>query len=239
MNTDGSGLKNNILDVPMGKQAKLIAWPHAKDFVVLVIMNRIYSRERSRIIAFDLANGESEVLAENVIGQYVWHLHPSQEYMTFKVRDYDEGKDNLVLVDFNTSEAIPLVEKEKLRVWGRRWSPDGKKIALSREKELSIYDLEEKTSEVISQRNYEYEIGFDWTSGGQKFLLLAPIDGEYHLIVMNNNFQEEKKIRVPVPFTEGETYYIWGLEDQALLKSTDKSALWRVNLETEEWKKVY
>jgi hypothetical protein len=237
MNTDGSGLKNNILEVPMGKQAKLIAWPQAKDFVVLVIMNRIYSRERSRIIAFDLVNGESKVLAENVIGQYVWHLHPYQEYMTFKVRDYDEGKDNLVLVNFNTSEAIPLFEKEKLRIWGRRWSPDGKKIALSSENELSIYDLEEKTFEIISKRNYEYEIGFDWTSDGQKFMLLSPIDGEYHLVVMSINFQEEKKIRVPVPIKRG--MYVWGLEGQSLLKSTDKGALWRVDLDTEEWKKVY
>jgi hypothetical protein len=237
MKTDGSGLKNKILNVPIGREAKLIAWPLGENSVVIMIRNRVYSRERSRIIMFDLENGESQVLEENIIAQYVWHLHPSQEYMTFKVRNYDVGRDYLVLIDFITFETIPMFENENLRIWGQRWSPDGKKIALSREKELWIYDLEEKTLEIVSKRNYEYEIGFDWTSDGQKFLLLSPIDGEYHLIIMNKNFQEEKKIKLPISFKGG--MYIWGLEDQALLKSTDKGALWCVNLETEEWKKVY
>jgi hypothetical protein len=237
MNLDGSGIKNLILDVPLGREARLIAWPRAKNFVVLMIWNRVYSREKSRIIIFDLENGESEVLCENVIGQYVWHRHPNQEYMTFKVRDYDEGTDSLILVDFKTFETHDLFEKEILRFWGRRWNPEGCKMAISREKEVLIYDMEEKEFHTISQRNYEYEIGFDWTSDGQRFLLLSPIDGEYHLIVMDNNFQEEKKIKVPFPFKG--SLYIWGLEDQALLKSTEKGALWRVDLETEEWKKVF
>ena len=100
-----------------------------------------------------------------------------------------------------------------------------------------VYDLEDKKIEKISQRNYEYEIGFDWTSDGQKFILLTPIDGENQLVIMDNNFQELKTIKIPMQFKGAIT--VRGLENVAILKGSGKGRFWRVDLETEEWKKVY
>jgi len=238
MNTDGSGLQSQVLAVPNSHEAKLIAWPSfGNSLAVLVQSGPLTRRKSSQIRLVDLDEGTSQVLEENVLVPYVWRLPPSQDYLTFKIRNYDEDKDNLVLLNLKTFESSELFSADFLKLWAWKWSPDGRKIAFSRERELWIYDLEEKKLEKISQRNYEYEPGFDWTTDGQKFILLAPIVGENHLIVMNQDFQEEKKIMIPIQFKGA--ILIWGLENCALLKSTGRGATWRVNLETEDWKKVY
>jgi len=110
-------------------------------------------------------------------------------------------------------------------------------IAFSSAKNVCVYSFKDMKSEIVGQGNYERGVGFDWTSDGQNFLLLAPADGEYHLIVMDKNFQEEKKIKIPVKFKDGNL--VWGLENRALLKGFGRGPFWRVDLETEEWKKVY
>lgn len=237
MKTDGTGLKSQILDVPEWKEAILIAWPRFEDSVVLEIKRRSVSREDSQITIIDLEDSTSQVLAENVLSPPLWHPSPDYDFLTLKIRNPDAEKDRFILLNLKTFETIELFSEEFLRLWAGKWSPDGRKIAFSRERELWIYDLEEKKLEKISQRNYEYEIGFDWTSDGQKFILLAPIDGENHLVVMDNNFEELKKIKIPIQFKG--SILIWGLENQALLKGTGKGSLWRVDLRTEDWKKVY
>ncbi len=237
MNADGTGIKSRILDFPQGKVAKLIAWPRFEDSVILMIGARIISRERAQIIKVDLENGSSRVLAENVLAPYIWHTSSDHDYLTLKIRNYEENKDTLALLNLVTFETKDLFSGEFLKMWAGKWSPDSRKIAFSKDRELWIYYLEEDRLKKISQRNYEYEIGFDWTSDGKKFILLAPIDGENHLVVMDEIFEEVKTIKIPVHLKGA--ILIWGLENQALLKVTGKGALWSVDLETEDWKKVY
>jgi hypothetical protein len=237
MKTDGTGRKSLNLDVPKGKEAQVIVWPRAEESLVLMIGERIISREKAQIIKVDLENGTSQLLADNVIAPYVWHPSPDQNYLTLKIRNYEENKDTLVLLNLKTLDTTELFSAEFLKMWAGKWSPDGSRIAFSRDRELWIFYVEEDRLEKISQRNYEYEIGFDWTSDGKKFILIAPIDGENHLVVMDENFEEIKKIKIPVRFESA--LLVWGLENQALLKGTGKGALWRVDLDTEDWKKVH
>lgn len=194
-------------------------------------------RENSQLVMFDLQDSSSRVLVENVLSPYLWHYHPTQEYLTFKVRNSAEETDSLFLINLENLEITELFSDKLLKMWAGKWSPDGRKLALSRDKALWIYDLEDKNLEKISQRNYEYEIGFDWTSDGEKFLLLAPVDGENRLAVMDKNFQEEKTIEIPMQFNGAIT--VRGMEKGVILRGTGKGHLWYVDLETEDWKKVY
>ncbi len=237
MNTEGTGTKSQILDVPAGREAILIAWPRSENSLVLEIRRRAILRENSQIVMIDLGDGTSRVLAENALSPYMWHYHPTQEYLTLKVRNYEEDRDSLFLMNLKNLEITELFSAKLLKMWAGKWHPDGRKIAFSRDKALWIYDLEKKKLERISHRNYEYEIGFDWTSDGQKFILLAPIDGENQLVIMDKNFQEEKTIKIPMQFKGAIT--IRGLENGAILKATGKGHFWRVDLETEDWKKIY
>ncbi len=238
INTDGSGLLSQVLDVPESQEAKLIAWPSFGDSLVVLVQAGPFTHQKSsQIRLVDLDEGTSQVLVENILVPPAWHLLPSQDYLTFKIRKDDDLKESLILLNLKTLEATELFSADFLKLWRGKWSPDGSKIAFSRERELWIYDVEEKKLEKISQRNYDYEIGFDWTLDGQQFILLAPIDGENQLVIMDKNFQEEKTIKIPMQFKGAIT--VRGLENGAILKVTGKGNFWRVNLETEEWKKVF
>jgi hypothetical protein len=231
-------LKDRTLDIPDSYEAKLAAWPSSGNNLFILISPGPFTREKSSHLQLaDLDENTVRNLAENIIFHPVWRIPPSQNYLTYKIRDDEDNKESLVLMDLKTLETTELFSAGFLKMWAGKWSPDGNKIAFSREKELWVYDLEEKKLEKISQRNYEYEIGFDWTSDGQKFILMAPIDGENQLVIMDNNFQELKVIKIPMPFKG--SISVWGLEKQAILKGTMKGALWCVDLKTEEWKKVY
>jgi hypothetical protein len=238
MNTDGTGLKSQILDVPESQDASLISWPSfGNSLVVLVHTGPLIRQKSSQVRMVDLNEGSSQCLVENILVPPVWHFPPSQDYLILKIRKEDENTESLVLLDLKTFETTELFSADFLKLWTGKWSPDGRKIVLSRERELWIYDLEQKKLEKISQRNYEYEIGFDWTPDGEKFILLAPVDGENQLVIMDKNFQEEKTIKIPIQFKGAIS--VWGLENQAILKGTMKGELWRVDIETEDWKKVY
>jgi Tol biopolymer transport system component len=241
MKTDGTGLKSKILDVQDSQVVDLIFWPSFGNGLVLVVHNGPLTRQKSsKVRMVDLVERTSQTLVENIVVPPVYrlgHLHPSQEYLIFKTLKDDEDKESLVLLNLKTLETAELFQAELLKLWSGKWSPDGNQIAFSRGRELWIYNLEEKKIEKISQRNYEYEIGFDWTSDGQKFILLAPIDGENQLIIMDKNFQEIKTIKIPMQFKGAIT--VRGLENVAILKGSGKGSFWRVDLETEEWKKVY
>ena len=55
--------------------------------------------------------------------------------------------------------------------------------------------------------------------------------------IMDNKFQELKTIKIPMQFKGDIT--VRGLENVAILKGSGKGRFWSVDLETEEWKKVY
>ena len=189
------------------------------------------------IITFNLTEGSQSVLIEELKPPRRVKTSPDQNYLILRARNFEQNNEMLLLLDLQFYEMNEVFSAEHLRLWGRKWSPDGRKIAFSREKELWIFDLDEKKLNKISQRNYEYEVGFDWTSDGQNFVLLAPIDGENHLVIMDKEFKKEKTIKIPIRFKG--SILVWGLKNQALLKGTGRSTLWRVDLESEDWKKVY
>jgi len=238
MNTDGTGLKSRILDVPESHEASLISWPsYGDDLVVLITTGPFVRQKSSQIRLVDLDEDTSQVLAEDVLVPPVWRLSPSQDYLTYKIRNIDQNKESLIILDLKNLETTELFSANFLKLWKGKWSPDGRKLAFSRERELWVYDIMEKKLEKISIRNYEYEIGFDWTMDGQKFILLAPVDGENQLVILDKKFQEEKTIKIPMQFKGAITVRV--LENGAILKGTVKGHFWYVDLETEEWKKVY
>lgn len=241
MKTDGTGLESQTLDVPDSHEAQLIFWPTFRDSLVLVVHTGPLARQKSsQVRMIDLDSGTTRTLVENIVVPPIWkfeRLPSRQEYLIFKTLKAEVDKESLVLLNLKTLETTELFSADLLKLWSGKWSPDGRKIAFSRERELWIYDLEKKELEKISQRNYEYEIGFDWTSDGKKFILLAPIDGENQLVVMDDNFREIRTIEIPMQFKGAIT--VRGLENVAILKGTGKGYFWSVDLESGEWKKVY
>lgn len=238
MNTDGTQIKSHRFDVFPLKNLELMAWPSESNNIIMLIEEKPPLQSKpAQIIEFGLTEENQYVLVEDFKAPRRWSVSPDQDYMVLRTHQHDEGDEIYVVLNLQTHEMNEIFSAEHLKVWGLKWSPDGRQIAFSRSKELYVYRLDEKEIKKISQRNYDYEIGYDWTSDGKKFVLHAPIDGENHMVVMDENFEEIKKIKITVPFKGA--LLVWGLENQVLLKGTGKGDLWRVDLETEDWKKVY
>ena len=246
MNTDGTGLKSQTIDFPPYKSLRLMAWPAHTNSVILGLeeMSPTFKTKAYKVIEVDLEKGVFQTIVEDVRGgKYRIWVSPKHNYLAYAINKL-ESKDILAVLNLETLEKNEALKADKLRLWGIKWNQNGDKLAFSRDKEIWVYSLAENRIKKISMRNYGYEIGFDWLFGGEKIVLYTPAfklyapasESDYFLKVLKEDFSEEKSVKIPFPIQE--PVYIWGLENKVLVRF-QRGPLWRVDLETEDWKKVY
>ncbi len=243
LDSSGSEIKSHVLDMPHFRDLELIAWPLLADYLFMLLEEKpIGQRSTYKLIKIGLNNGKQELIQDVLIESFIRQLKISvsnnHEFLAFAYSNRENDKDVLAILNLKTFEINEVFVADSLKLWAVKWSPDNTKIAFSRDKELWIHFLKENKAKKINQRYYGREIGFDWTQNGQKFVMIYPMYGDYHLRIMGEDWKEENLIQIPVPFKEG-SIFLWGLEDRALLKGMGKGPLWRIDLDTEEWKEVY
>ena len=240
MNIDGSGIRKKTIEFPAHySDFEVVAWPETGNHVILMLQMKSPSFKpiANTVVNVNLENMTQRILFESVIGEiYRIKVSPAHDYLALSSRGDPDGKEKLFLLDLKTLEKKIVFEADVLKLWELKWSRDGKKILFSRTNELWTYFLPEGRLQKISQRNYRHEVGFDWLADNTRLVLMVPEYGEYHLRVLGEDFKEEKRIKIPYP-VEGPVF-AWGLNNRVLLKFR-MGPLWRLDLETEKWKKVY
>jgi len=240
MNIDGSGITKKTLEFPKNySDFELVAWSEPENHIILMfeVKSPTFKPIANKVVVVNLENMTQQTLFENVIGEiYKVKVSPVYDYLALGSRGEPDGKEKLVLLDLKSLEKKTVFEADLLKLWAVKWSQDGKKILFSRVNELWVYFLDEDRLQKVSQRNYGHEVGFDWLNDNKRLVLMVPVDGEYHLSVLGEDLKEEKKIKIPYP-VEG-PIFAWGLDNKILLKFR-MGPLWRLDLETEKWKKVY
>jgi hypothetical protein len=237
MNTDGTGLKSQTVDFPAYKELRLLAWPPSRNYLIL-LLEEITPKLKSiyKLIKVDLEGGAYQVLVENVITVYEMRVSSDHDSLALGYRQPLEKREILAVLKLETLEKREVLKTSSLKLWAVKWNSNGDKIIFSREKEFWVYSLAENKAQRIGWRSYSYEVGFDWLLDGKRLVLSIPVDGEYYLQVLKEDFSEEKKIKIPYP-VQG-PIYVWGLDNKVLMKF-QKGPLFRLNLETGNWKKVY
>jgi len=242
MNTDGTGIEKKTLDFPLNyNDFHLLAWPVYTNDLILLIEEKspTFKKVADRLALVDLEKERYKTLVDDlnfISYRRATEISPRYDYLAVVWQDHSETKEKLVLLNLKSLERKVVFEAQSLKLWALKWSQDGKKIAFSRANELWVYFLDEDRLQKISHRNYDYEVGFDWLADNKRIVLMVPVDGEYHLSVLGENFKEEKRIKIPYP-VEG-PLFVWGLNNKVLTKFR-RSPVFRLDLETEEWKKVY
>ena len=238
MNTDGSQPASRPLISLPNTVCKLIAWPAGEDYLILLVEDRPPPPKlEKRLVKFHLADGSTQVSAENVVSEYQIKVSPGHDFVAFTRFDPAKKQKRLSILDLKKFELLGIPGIEAPKLWSLKWSEQAGKVAYSANREIGVFDAQENKVRKISERNYEYEPGFDWISGGNGLVMIHPLEGENYLRVLGREFNEEKTIRIPVRL-EGWTF-VWGLEDEVLLKSAKGGPLWRVDLKTEDWQRVY
>ncbi|MBN2245459.1 MAG: hypothetical protein JW755_06410, partial [Candidatus Aminicenantes bacterium] len=119
---------------------------------------------------------------------------------------------------------------------------DGTRIAyLSDGDTLEIYSLETKAVQssvkVAIDLSNKVEIPFGWIFDGQKIVLLAGRSGSQDLQVFSQKLIPEKQIDFPVSPVNVPVMVC--LDKVALVQILPGPQLWRINFQTESWKKLY
>jgi hypothetical protein len=237
INVDGAELRSQTVDFPPYKDLRFVAWPPSKNYLIL-LLEEITPKLKSiyKLIKVDLEGGAYQVLVENVITIYEVSVSPAHDSLALAYRDQLEKREILLVLNLETLEKREVLKTSSLKLWAVKWNSSGDKIIFSREKEFWVYSLAEDKAQRIGWRSYSYEVGFDWLADGKRLVLSIPVDGEYYLQVLKEDFSEEKKIKIPYP-VQG-NIYLWGLDNKVLMKF-QKGPLFRLDLETAKWKKVY
>jgi hypothetical protein len=237
MNVDGTELRSQTVDFPPYKELRLLAWPPSKSYLIL-LLEEITPKLKSinKLIKVDLKGGTYQALVENVFSVYEISVSPAHDSLVLGYRQPLEKREILAVLNLETLEEREVLKTSSLKLWAVKWNSRGNKILFSREKEFWVYSLAENKAQRIGWRSYSYEVGFDWLADGKRLVLSIPVDGEYYLQILKEDFSEEKKIKIPYQ-VQG-SIHLWGLDNKVLMKF-QKGPLFRLNLETGNWKKVY
>ena len=111
------------------------------------------------------------------------------------------------------------------------------KLAYYMNKELWVFEISTRSFKKVQIWQHSMEIKYDWVFEGQKLVVNDFSNNRYYLRLLNDKLHEEKRIELPSAVKN--PYYIWGLKNVVLMKNYREGNLWRLNLETEDIKKIY
>jgi Tol biopolymer transport system component len=232
--SDGTGLKSRPLDFPGAKNIRFVDWTEEDNRLILI------TDAKRRLLKYNLESGTHQVLADYVQRPYSTKISPKQDYCAFSFFSRKEPEGTLVLLDLKTLENREIYKGDLIRDF--LWSKNGDKITFLTEKnKLGVYSfLDNKIREIhlyapVNQVT-SLERRADWTFDDKKFVYIDKIRDVFYIRVFGRNLKEKKRIEIPDP---GGYLMLWGLDDIALIWKFHKRELWRVDLETEQWRRIF
>jgi hypothetical protein len=238
MNTDGAGMNSQAANCTKAKSFDLLAWPGSKDILIIGINAKGSDYE---IVEFDLANGTQRVLADDVcIGSDRIRVSPDQCSMALCCVHGTKNNATIIMLNLRTQEKNIVYKTDPVSLRAIRWSKEGDKFAFSIKNEVFIYSAKENEIIKTIPLFYPYDRNgahFDWLQNDQEFILDDVIKDKFYLRTFDKELNEGQ--RISFPNSIGGAEYLWGLENSALVYDGEKFRLWRVDLTTQKWKKVY
>lgn len=255
MNADGSGLKNHSIDPSVFKEEKdcvvrLAAWTASGDSVLLAQQGR-RSGIPSRLWLVNLNDGASRALLEYSGISWYFFLSPSgrQLAVPYKIVEKDSSRLAIALVDLDSLAVKSIDVAGDRSIFRMAWSPGSDRLAVLVRKGtlrgtgafilevLSIPDGKILASrEMTTEERIGQLYGLDWMKDGIRLALGDPGGGRC-LKILGSKLEEEKTF--PVPASVGSPWSIMVSNDKILVAKNDPERLWRVDLGTKRWKRLY
>lgn len=228
MNTDGSGL--NSRPKSDSHINDLIAWAEPQNSLIVGIKERA---SNYRVVRFDLGTGTQQTLVENVIDPFRVRTSPRQDFLALCCRDKSGHGATLVILDLRTLEKKVIYSIDSGYFGAIVWDKSGDRFAFSKKDEVLIYSAkDDKITQSIPWPS-RYGSLYGWLLDNEEFVLMEGSS----LRVFNKEFKEEKRIKIPESVKAPQN--LWGLDHKVLVYDTELSKVWRLDLVTEKWKKVY
>jgi len=242
MNLDGTGLIKKSLDIPKSSDVRALLWQEDENCMILVI-SKDYTNEW--IAKLNIENGNVQRITDYSSMGYRNRLRisPHQDQVAFCSQQEIGKPKTLSILDVKTLEKKEIYTADSIAEL--RWSSDGDKIAfLARGNELWVHSLRENKTKKIKVFEYANPPmifpDFDFVFDGQKMAVVDLIDGEYYLKILRVDGHEEREMKIPFRIKYSlNVPEIFGLNNIVLVRNTEKEELWRANLDTENWRRIY
>jgi len=248
---DGSGLKELPLDPALAGRANekswfhLIAWPR-RDAGILLFFRDDRGREgESSLWTYDPSSGACRpVLGSGWIQSE--HVSPGGESACLVYRSEAGGNSTVGLLDLRTMALTCIFDRAPRSGLVMAWSPTGDRLAILDEPErgavrLSVYSPAERRitmSRTLRTGLGEFPpgAGLGWIGDGGR---LCWTDFRNRLLrIVAPDLTEEKTIAIPDRLGDWSFARAFAPEAVLLSDQTGRS-LWRLDLHTEKWKRVW
>jgi len=251
--TDGTGLKKlpPLVPVLAGTGGKNIwiranAWLEPSNSLLLM---RCPQSGPMSLWTYSLATGAQASLFETPrLG--ACKVSPGHDKVFIVYQPEVRGPIDATLLDIASAEYAPVIKVENPdgSIWFsvRRpvWNRKGDKVAFLVQQDggvfsPAVYLLKERR--VVMLNNVRVREWLDsaptlgWTSGDAKLVLGVP--QERMLKILDPDLAVERA--VPVPASIGANFAAWPVDDAVLVQDFDKESVWRLDLKTEKWKRIW
>jgi len=228
-----------------------LAWLESPDGLLIVAYPPASPRQArpTGLWRYDLASGAQAKLFESprIAGFYPDPTGKSVLMVTRK--NISAGPVDVSLLDLATGTETPVttIERSETPLWPTItsivWSADGDKIAfLARQAggllRPAVYLLKERRL-VLPDDVQVHELllwaSLDWTADGLKLVLADPAARSLQIMGPDLDW----KTTMAVPASMSQRFRARPVGDAVLVSDPDNEAVWRLDLKTEKWKKVW
>ena len=241
INLDGTGLNGNPFTLDDVYDLDLVGWVRGNESLVLTrIPSAGNGESEKKLVLFDLQDGKITVLAGSLRRPGRARISSGEDIVAYVYFDEKNNKEVLALFDVTTSSALDVCRAATINNF--KWSRDGTRIAyLSEGDMLGLYSLKDRMvlfdARVEIDLDNRVEIPLGWVFDDQKIILLAYQDGRPHLQMFSRELIPEKQIKFPLSSVNVPVMVC--LDRVALVQILPGPQLWRIDFQTENWKKLY
>jgi hypothetical protein len=249
MGSDGKRLQNIDISVPNHRRYRLVAWDDPENTIFLTAeekSNKVIPNVK--LMKVELETGKFQVLVENIANFPEISVSPENSFIVMR---YRTGLDNPVSMGYSAALNIHTLELKELhadvnlRVGRIVWNRTGDTIAFSRvtgadsalDYKLIAYSLSDDTFKEIDFGRHQYGLGYDWLLNEDKLVVSDIVNQEPRLKIFDRDLNQEREIELVEDIAHHWT--LWGLNNAVLVQRSRRGGFWRLDLETEEWKKVF
>jgi ABC-type transport system involved in multi-copper enzyme maturation permease subunit len=254
VNADGSGLEEVYTESPESRAGytTFVAW--ARERNALVIRNTFWKAPskliRNRLQLYDLDRRTMTKIQDDAMpASWRTSLSPRGDRLAIQYRETDSGPPTkLALLDLSTLEKTEVAESIQPAWFWVQWDPAGERMAFFTKRigpggeqnhVLAVYSLpaEITLAETVVAWD-ERAAGILWSSwapDGRSLVIPGP-EGR-SLRILGQDLQDTGRIELPARIKKPGFSQL--LRDQVLVEDTETDALWRLDLGTKRWKRLY
>jgi hypothetical protein len=250
MDSDGKRLQQIEISMPGIRKPRLIAWSGKGNRIFFTAEEKsIKVVPNVRLVKIELETGKYQTLAENVTNFPGISVSPMKNFMVIRFRTFEEQKvstGHLAILNAETLELKELHTDVNLRVGRIAWSKNEDKIAfmIISEVNLDVVNkfcfyaiVDDAFKEVPYVGSGYHRLAYDWLLNEDKLVVSDIVNQEPRLRVFNEELKLEKEIELGEETRN--LWTLWGLNSAVLVQRSRRGGFWRLDLETEEWKKVF